>query len=259
MKDAVQPIVTFHRVYQDALPPLRSDKSALGTLPTACHQYCEPARMASAYGWYVFPAADVQLRWDGVDVYHAVEGCWEKLTSTTLGEPFTDYWDEHAPDDLKGCSPPFLSANFVPGIVQIWSGLLISTAEDWSVLIGPPANLAQSKSYACYEGIIETDRFKPCPLFINVRLQSTDAEILIPKNKPLFQVRPLMRQSYSDRVFHHQEFDGLSARDGDKGSMSPDNWHGYRSTVRRTDASQERTTGAYGAALRQRAKQEALS
>lgn len=256
MVDAVQSVVTFHRVYPQALPPLRADKAALGTMPMAGFQYCEPSRLASAFGWYIFPAEDIQLRWDGVDVFHAVDGRWESLHSITLDETFGQYWDEHAPDDLKGCSPPFLSAIFVPGVVQIWSGLLISTAESWSVLIGPPANLAQSRSFACYEGIVETDSFRPCPLFVNIRLQSTDGEIFIPKSKPLFQVRPLLRQCYADHVFQHQEFDGLAPRDGSQGGMTPEDWNGYRSTVRRRNEAKLRTPGSYGAARRKRAKQE---
>lgn len=256
MTDAVRSTVTFHRVYPSALPPLRADKAALGTLPTACYQYCEPARLASAFGWYVFPAEDIQLRWDGVDVFHAVDGRWQKLTSVTLDGTFTTYWDEHAPEDLKGCSPPFLSANFVSGIVQIWSGLLISTAPDWSVLIGPPANLAQSRSFSCFEGIIETDAFKPCPLFINIRLHCTADEIFVSKTKPLFQVRPLPRQSYADHVFQHQEINGLAAGDAAGGGMTAEDWDGYRSTIRRRGANPERTPGTYAAARRKRAKQE---
>jgi len=258
MGDAVENVVTFHRVYPAALPPMRADKAALGTVPAAAFQYCEAMRTASAYGWYVFPAEDIVLRWDGVDVFYAVEGEWVPLTSVTLGDEFTTYWDAHAPADLQGCSPPFLSVLFVPGVVQIWSGLFVSTADDWSVMVGPPANLAQSRSYACYEGVIETDDFKPCPLFMNIRLQTTDREIHIPKAKPLFQVRPIRRECYAERVFDHRQFDGLAARDGAEGAMSAADWEGYRTTVRRNDApTQRRAPGAYGAERRRRTKRDA--
>ncbi|MGL4439282.1 MAG: DUF6065 family protein [Bosea sp. (in: a-proteobacteria)] len=237
---------------------MRADKAALGTLPTAAFQYCEPSRLASAFGWYIFPANDIQLRWDGAEVFHAVGGQWERLVSAALDDNFLHYWDEHAPEDLKGCSPPSISATFVPGIVQIWSGLLVSTAKDWSILVGPPANLIQNRSFSCFEGIIETDAFRPCPLFINIRLQCTADEIFIPRNKPLFQIRPLLRQSYADHVFQHREFAGLAARDGDRGSMTPEDWNGYRSTVRRADEAQSRCPGTYAAARRKRAKQEVV-
>ena len=177
---------------------MRADKAALGTLPTAAFQYCEPVRTASAFGWYIFPPLDLRLMWDGIDIFHAVDGEWCQLSSMTLNEEFVEYWDEHAPDDLKGHSPPFLTPVFVPGILQIWSGLLVSTAEDWSVIIGPPSNLPQSRNFSCFEGVVETDLFKPCPLFVNIRLLTSGREILIPRTKPLFQVRPVRRECYSE-------------------------------------------------------------
>ncbi len=256
VKARADKVVTFHRVSPAALPPLRADKAALGTMPTAAFQYCEAMRAASSFGWYVFPAQDIQLMWDGVDVFHAVEGQWTRLSSVTLGDEFTEYWDAHAPDDLKGCSPPFLSSLFVPGIVQIWSGLFVSTADQWSLLIGPPANMAQSRGYACYEGIVETDTFRPCPLFVNIRLQTTDKEIHIPRNKPLFQVRPIRQECYADAVFDHHEIDGLAAPSPDADGMSEEDWSGYRTTVRRVDQPDtRRAPGAYGASRRRRQKQ----
>src|SRR5262245_33737863 len=193
-----EPIVTFHRVFTAAVPPLRGDRSALGTLPTAAFQYCEPVRAASAFGWYIFPPVDIRLMWDGIDTFHAVDDEWCQLSMLNLNEEFVEYWNTHAPQDLRGRSPPFLTAVFVPGIVQIWSGLFVSTAENWSVIIGPPANLPQNRSFVCFEGLVETDTFKPCPLFVNVRLLTTDREIVIPRSKPLFQVRPVRRESYSE-------------------------------------------------------------
>ncbi len=253
--DAIQNTVTFHRVYPAALPPLRADKAALGTAPVAAFQYCEAMRIASAFGWYIFPAEDIQLLWDGVDTFHAVDGAWVKLSSIPLGDEFLAYWDANAPDDLKGCSPPFVTATFVPGIVQIWSGLLVSTAERWSVMVGPPANLAQSRGFSCYEGIVETDTFNPCPLFVNIRLQQTDREIHFPKNKPLFQLRPLLRDCFADKAFHHQIIDGLEMKAGS--GMSEKDWEGYRMTVRRIDTTDRLgKTGSYGAKIRRRDKKE---
>lgn len=251
--EKVKNTVTFHRVYPGARPPLRADKAALGTMPTAAFQYCEAMRTASAFGWYIFPAEDIRLMWDGVDVFHAVDGAWVKLLSIPLNEEFTSYWDEHAPDDLKGYSPPFLSSLFVPGIVQIWSGLFVSTAEQWSVLIGPPANLVQSRSYSCFEGIVETDTFKPCPLFVNIRLQQTGTEIYIPKSTALFQVRPIQQACYADHVLQHREVEGLAASSN---GMSQEDWAGYRTTVRRVDAPKgSHVPGSYGARSRRKGKQ----
>ncbi|MFL6712344.1 MAG: DUF6065 family protein [Sulfurifustis sp.] len=253
----MESIVTFHRIYPAAIPPMRADKSALGTLPTAAYQYCEAIRSASGFGWYVFPPTEIVLRWNGADVLHRVDGEWQALSSALLEDEFLEYWDTHAPPDLKGCSPPYLSSLFVPGIVQIWSGLLIGTAKDWAVLIRPPANVPQSAAFACYEGIVETDEFRPCPLFVNIRLLATDRDIVIPKMKPLFQVQPLPRVCYSDKVMKHAQSDGLEPPANGSGGMSEADWEGFRRTVRSVEPDRtDHETGSYGANVRRRGKNE---
>jgi hypothetical protein len=250
-RSPVQAVVTFHKIFSAALSPLRADKSALGTLPAAAFQYCEPVRTASSFGWYIFPPVDIRLMWDGVDVFHANDGDWRKLTSTALSDEFVEYWDMNAPQHLQGCWPPFLTANVVPGIVQIWSGLLVSTLENWSILIGQPSNIQQPRGFSCFEGIVETDTFQPCPLFTNIQILTTDREIIIPRTKPLFQVRPIGRDCYADAALQHCEFEGLSARQDGAGSMTPADWAGYAGTVRKIDIpSDQYKAGAYGAARR---------
>jgi hypothetical protein len=196
----------------------------------------------------------MRLMWDGVDVYYLVDGQWSRLVGIHLKE-FWEYWDDHAPDDLKGRAPPFVTRLFAPGMVQVWSGLLVSTAENWSVLVGPLSNIPQRKEFATFEGIIETDSFKPCPLFVNIRLLTTDREIFIPKSEPLFQVRPVRRECYGEAALKHLEYEGLSPRGGGRGSMSEEDWEGFRTTVRSVD-SPTHVPGSYGAGRRRRAKRE---
>jgi Family of unknown function (DUF6065) len=250
-------VVTFRRVFTAAPSPLRGDRSALGTLPVAAYQYCEPVRVASSFGWYIFPPIDIQLIWNGVDLYHMVENEWRELKSVHLTDEFVEYWDANAPADLKGHWPPFMTRGFVPGTIQIWSGLLVSTVRDWSVVIGPPPNLLQTRHFSCFEGVVETDRFKPFPLFINLKLHVTDREILIPRDRPLFFVRPVLRKCYSESALRHAEYEGLTANDDGFGAMTEDEWSGYRRTVRKIDAPvQEYKPGQYGAQQRKRAKSE---
>lgn len=256
-KYQMENIVKFHKIFTAATSPMRSDKAALGTLPSAAFQYCEPVRTASAFGWYIFPPKDIRLMWDGVDTYYDDEGEWCSFSSIHLDDEFLDYWDMHAPEDLKGCAPPFLTNIFVPGIVQIWSGLLVSSSENWSVMIGQLLNVPASQSFVCFEGIVETDVFKPCPLFVNIKLLTTHREILIPKEKPLFQVRPIRRECYAETTLQHTEFEGLSPKLDNSGSMSEEDWNGYRSTVRKVDPTVEnRAPGAYASGTRRRAMQD---
>lgn len=246
-------IVTFHKVYPDAISPMRSDKTALGTLPASGYQFCEAVRAASGFGWYVFPPMDIHLRWDGAQIYFKEAGAWTVLSSIVYTD-FHNYWNEHAPEAHKDRSPPFLSELFIPGLVQIWTGLLVSTIKDWSVLVRPMANIVQSRQYNHYEGIVETDWFKPIPLFINIRLIDTSTEIIIPKNKPLFQVQPIHRMSYTTASAQYTEYVGLEPRNGDVGGMSPEDWQGLSNTVRSVMPDGSHMVGRYGAEVRKRNK-----
>lgn len=251
-------IVAFHRIYTGALPLLKADASALSTLPTAAFQYCEPVRTASAFGWYVFPPIDFSLRWDGADVFVSIDGETSELTSRHLSPQFLAYWDQFAPPDQRGRAPPVLTSTFIPGMVQIWSGFLASTAPGWSLLVGPLTNLTQSLGYSCYEAIVETDSFKPWPMFINIKLLTTDRELRFSKMRPLFQVRPLRRESYAEDALRYNERIGLEPRLGGKGSMTEQDWTGYGRTVRSVLAdrtTEDRPIGSYGAGLRRRRKQ----
>ncbi len=247
-------IVTFYRVYPGATLAMRADRSALGTIPAAAHQYCEAICSASAFGWYIFPPVDIRLKWNGVDVFYDIDGDWQSLTSTHLPD-FLEYWDAHCPSDLTGMAPPFLSNLFVPGVVQIWSGLLVSTAENWSILIRPCANVPHSKLYTCYEGIVETDKFKPLPLFTNIKLVATDIPIEISKFKPLFQVQPLLRQCYTESNLEFRGVEGLHLQSNGTNGMTEADWEGYRKTIRSADPSGDsHSVGQYAVGVRKRAK-----
>lgn len=242
-------VATFHRVFSRTLPPLRADRSALGILPAAAHQYCEPLRAASQYGWYVFAPEEIRLTWDGHNVFYARDGEWEELSKTYLSSDYPEEWDASAPGDLQGYLPPLLTKTFVPGIVQIWSGMFITTKPDWSVIVGPPANIPCSSDYFCFEGIVETDEFRPFPLFININLLASGRIITIPQDRPLFQVRPVRRECYSNNSLSLDEAVGFTSR-----TAGDFDWSGVRSTIRRVDDPVAQKPGRYGADRRRRAQ-----
>lgn len=243
----------FHRIYPAAISPMRADKSALGLMPTVAYRHCEAMRVASAFGWYAFPAEEVRLRWNGADVFVHQDGEWQPLVRCGL-PGFDAYWDEHVPPDLVGLAPPFLSRLQLPGVVQIWTGLLCSTAPGWSVLVRPPSNMRGSFLYSPYEGIIETDRFRPCPLFMNLQLVATDVEILIPKQVPLLQVQPLLRETYSEQAHQAHEVDGLHTRPDGEPALSAEEWQAYRQTIRIESEGVPTEAGQYAADARKRGR-----
>lgn len=249
------PTVTFHRVYPAAIPPMRADKAALGTMPTMAFRHCEPMRTASSFGWYIFPPEDITLKWNGADVFYLDGEAWQPLSQAYL-PGFAEYWDEHAPDDIKGLAPPYLSLLPMRGFVQIWSGLLCATRPDWSVLIRPLANVRGSHLFSSFEGLLESDRFQPFPLFINIQLLATDVPIQIPKVVPLFQVQPLVRTTYGEQAHRFAERDGLGLMEDGQPAMTPADWAGYRKTIRVDVPNEAPESGQYTAATRKRTKHE---
>lgn len=233
--------------YGRALPPIPADNAALGVIPTAAFKYCEAVRRASAFGWYIFPPFDVRLRWDGAEIcwFNDAEERWMPFISVPIPDPeWLDHWNEYAPQDLRDGSPPFLTTLPVPGIVQIWSGLLIGTAEGWSTLVRPVVNHPQTVGWQSYEGLVETDTFRPCPLFANIRLVATHRNIFLARDRPLFQVQPISRVAYTQETLTPRFYDGIRPRL----DVSLADWEGYRKTTRSSDpAGDDHRPGKYGA------------
>ena len=247
MKETRQPspAVTFFGAVPGCRAPLRADPSALGTLPARGFQYCEALRAASSFGWYVFPPTDFTLQWDGSQVIWTYRGAkaWYPLTTAQF-PGYREVFDSVAPARLRGCAPPFLSVAPEPGVIQIWTGFFIESAENWSVLVRPPANLPRSLAFDLYEGIVETDRWFG-PLFTNVRLVKTDVQIHFSTETPLVQVQPLRRSTYADEVSN-----GFAVI-GDPRAFPVETWERYEQMIVRPNV-EPRPAGAYAASARRR-------
>ncbi len=242
------PAVTFHTAIPGCRAPIRADPSVLGTLPARGFQYCEALRAASSFGWYVFPPIDFTLQWDGSQVIWTYAGAksWYPLGSAQF-PGYQAVFDRIAPKRLRGFSPPFLTAMPEPGIVQIWTGLMIESAENWSVLIRPPANLPRNLAFDLYEGIIETDRWFG-PLFTNIRLIKTDVPIQFSTEIPLVQVQPLHRSAYAEEVSNNF---GLVASPA---AFSEQAWSRYEQTIVKPNLEPRRPVAAYATSVRRRRK-----
>jgi hypothetical protein len=224
---------------------MRADASVLGTLPTRGFQYCEALRSASSFGWYVFPPIDFTLQWDGSQVIWTYRGAkaWYPLTSAQF-PGYSAMFDRVAPPRLRGFAPPFLTAVPEPGGIQVWTGLFMESAEDWSVLVRAPANLPRHLAFDQYEGIVETDRWFG-PLFTNLRLVKTDVPIHFSTETPLVHVQPLHRSTYADEVSN-----GF-ALIADPGSFPARAWDRYEQTIVKPNI-EPQPAGAYATAVRRR-------
>jgi hypothetical protein len=249
-REATSPLVTFYRIVEPARLPQRADRSAAGTLPTRATRYCDAVTSAAGYGWYLFPPMDFSLLWDGHDIFWTCGSVAEWLPLTAAQFPgLCRRFDDVAPEAIKGCSPPFLTALPEPGAVQIWSGLIARSAPDWSLLVRPPANLPHGGGYAQYEGIIETDRWFG-PLFTNLRLTRTHQPVRFQADFPLAQVQPLPRAAYAEETLN------AMAVVGGPDGLSDADWNGYYETVVRPNLQADRQIGEYAIAARRRRKGE---
>jgi hypothetical protein len=243
------PLVTFFRFVPTCRVPQRADRAAAGTIPTRGFRHCDALTIASAFGYYVFPPISFSLIWDGSDVVWTYKGAdgWYPLKAAQFPD-FAKQFDAAAPAGMEGFSPPFLSALIEPGIVQIWSGLVVRTAPGWSLLVRSPANLVRNPGYESYEGIVETDRWFG-PLFTNIRLTKTHAPIEFDADFPFLQVQPVPHSLYGTAL---DNFDVVN----DLAELSSDDWDAYRRTVVAPNVDPHRQRGQYAAANRRRRKQK---
>jgi hypothetical protein len=240
------PIVTFKKIVPGGLPPRRATRDAAGTLPARAIRYCEPVTAASGFGWYIFPPIGFQILFDGVGAVWTYDGAeaWYPLQSAQY-PGFAEQFDSIAPEGTKGFSPQFLAMTEDPGILQIWTGLIARTAQDWSLLLRAPANLPHGPGYQPLEGIIETDRWGG-PLFFNVRLVHTGVPIQFLPHRPFLQVQPVQRRQYADDFLNGAVVEnGLEA-------LSPDDWSSYHQNVVVPSRNPHRTLGTYAVAARKR-------
>jgi hypothetical protein len=219
-------LLQFHRLIEQARPPQRADRAAAGTLPTRAYRYCDAVTSAAGFGWWLFPPMDLQLIWDGHDIFWHFDGApdWLPLSPSAQFPDFSQTFDSSAPATLHGCAPPFLTSLPEPGTLQIWTGLMARTAPDWSLLIRAPANLASPGGYSLYEGIVETDRWFG-PLFTNLRLTQTHKPVYLRADLPFVQVQPLPRQAYADETLSSTTIVPSMA------AMSDEDWDAYNESV----------------------------
>ena len=244
------PRVKFYSLIPNARLPQRADRSAAGSLPTRAFRYCEPVVTASAFGYYVFPPIDFTVIWDGDSIVWTYDGAGEWLPLNHAQFPhFAAHFDAHVPDEIRGFSPPFLSALQEPGLLQIWTGLVARTAPGWSLLVRGCANLPRAAHYEPFEGVIETDRWFG-PLITNVRLTKTDTPIEFRTEFPMFQVQALPREALDDAG---QNRFGIVP---DLDAMAPEDWDDFYDTVVRPNVSTNRPRGEYAAIARRRKKAE---
>jgi hypothetical protein len=228
---------------------MRADRSAGGTLPTRAFRYCEPVASASAFGWYLFPPINFTVVWDGTGVTWTYAGSkdWYPLTRAQF-PGFKRYFSETAPNDIAPFAPPFLEFDPHLHLLQIWSGYVARTKEDWSVLVRPVVNVSHSEYFRGFDAIIETDRWFG-PMFTNIHFTKPNNPIHFRTDFPFLQIQPLHRDVYSDATLNNFQIGP------DVSALAEEDWARFRVTVVKPNTEQPRPVAAYAAATRRRRKQ----
>jgi hypothetical protein len=243
-----QPLVEFFQLVPTTHPPRRADRAVGGNIPVRALRYCEALTSASAFGWYVFIPITFKVVWDGRDILWTYDGVdeWLPLTRETTQFPdFREQFDACAPSEIRGFSPPFLTASFQPGGIQVWTGCIARTAPGWSLLVRGAANYPKSLSYQVLEGIIETDTWFG-PLFDNIKILKTDVPVEFRKDVPFLQVQPVRKEVYSDRFLQNYAVK-------DMGQITAADWNAFHRTVVAPNAAPDRTPGRYAVSVRKQA------
>lgn len=125
---AEQPDVTFYQLFPGTPPPRRADPLLFGGTPSKAEHYCEPFTAASAFGWYLFPPMEFSLLWDGRGVFWQPAGHTEWIPFE--GAPIPGFAEDVTrlspfPIEAGGNIPFLIAPGELPGIVQIWTGLLV--------------------------------------------------------------------------------------------------------------------------------------
>jgi len=245
MTSSSDPIVRFHQLTSRGRAPMRADRSACGTLPVRAVRYCEALTSATAFGWWIFPAIDIELLWDGSDIFWRCDEVpdWMPLLPSAQMPDYATEFDAVAPAALKGCSPPFLTALPEPGTLQMWTGLIAQTATDWHLLVRSPANMAPPGGISLFEGIVETDRWFG-PLFTNMRFTRSHMPIRLRADYPLLQVQPVPRQSYSSDTLDKMEVTPGPSH------LTQAHWDAYQASVVEPNSRPNRQFGGYATTTR---------
>ena len=242
-------LVTFHRLIPTVRLPQRADRSAAGMLPTRAFRYCEPSTTASGFGYYIFPAMDFSVRFDGYDILWTYPGIGEWLPIPKLGgvqhPGFAEYFASVAPPECADYAPPLMGSLQEAGYMQMWTGLMVRTAPGWSLLVRSPANFGRPGGYEALEGVIETDRWFG-PLIYSLRLIKTDTPIVFRQDHPMLQVQPIPRIAYQESTLNNYELVP------ELNQFQPGDWDDFYDTVVRPNAMVDRPRGQYATAARKR-------
>lgn len=222
------PKTRFVKLLDQAPEPQIGDNSAMGTMYTRAFRYCEPMRLASSSGWYIFSPIDMDLIFDGASTHWRLknESTWQKLQSLK-DTKFRDRFEELCPEHLSGTAPVTIGSSAEPGIIQLWSGYILQTPPGYSALVRDPPNIPKLENFESFEGIIQSDGWFG-PLLTNIRITRTDVVVSLRRNSPIFFVQMVRTEDCSRRLYNNFTIDdGID-------NFSKSDWANYSKVMKKS-------------------------
>jgi hypothetical protein len=186
------PYVRFYRLFPGAPDPRKAPRDVAGFLPHRAVKYCEAVTLASGFGWWLFPPADITVVWSGSDFFASINDGELSPINDVLSFPgWPDDFYASAPEIASQVPPPaLLTALPEPGYLQINMGVIARCAPGCGLLIRRPVNFPISGAVEHMEGIINPAVWSGS-LFVNVRITKTDTPVRIYADRPFVQVQPV--------------------------------------------------------------------
>ncbi|WP_255520347.1 DUF6065 family protein [Deinococcus sp. DB0503] len=155
----------------------RADKHAKGMIALAAAQFCQPFTSSNEMGYLLSLPYGLEFEWrGGLDISQRVYGVnkEELRASLTSASP--------EGEQLKIVDVGF---DFGCLVIQILTGLVISTPSGYWLAIIPPANENRmSPEPATQSAILETDWWRG-ELQVNINIRLQNHKVVIPPNTPI--------------------------------------------------------------------------
>ena len=202
------------RLHPKGIRLVRAEKTLNGTAHAGGVKFCKPFTSANSAGWWVFPAVDIDIKWDGENYEHNLLEPYSNADHQLVKSLLRENIDIEKFCPENGGRSKFSYGSVEPNIVQMWTGCILETPPGWCLHMRSPINFPP-QNYHVMEGIIESD-WMQYDLWINLCIDVKNEWIKIRKDSwpPIAQLIPIRRESVEgdwevskDKILNRDEKD----------------------------------------------------
>lgn len=188
------------RTHPEGVRIVKAEKTLNNTAHPGAVKFCGPFTDANSYGFWIFPAHDIDICWHGgsefevkmLDEYDASD---HYVMRNLLKE--TDNTDLNKWCPAEGGRTKYSFGAVEEGVVQIYTGVILQTPPGWVLHLRNPINF-EPQAYHVMEGILPTD-WMQYDLWTNLKFDQKHVWVHIRRDQwpPLAQIIPIRRESIS--------------------------------------------------------------